>query len=82
LAAALLRFFPSARLDEITVMDVDRYRQAKLGEGTLSADSINSKPHRAWLDRADHIVALLDTAGELDREAQPRCGHRRVLLAT
>ena len=111
----LLRFFASARLDEITVMDVDRYRQAKLGEGTLSADSINktvltlgaifelaieyglvaqnpthgrrrrlpvSKPRRAWLDRADHIVALLDAAGELDREAQPRCGYRPVLLAT
>jgi Phage integrase family len=41
-----------------------------------------SKPRRAWLDRADHIVALLDAAGELDREAQPRCGHRRVLIAT
>jgi hypothetical protein len=37
----LLRFFASARLDEITVMDVDRYRRTKLGEGTLSADSIN-----------------------------------------
>jgi integrase len=111
----LLRFFASARLDEITVMDVDRYRQTKLGEGTLSADSINktlltlgaifelaieyglvaqnpthgrrrrlpvSKPRRAWLDRTDHIVALLDAAGEFDREAQPRCGHRRVLLST
>ncbi len=111
----LLRFFASARLDEITVMDVDRYRQTKLGEGSLSAGSINktvltlgaifelaieyglvaqnpthgrrrrlpvSKPRRAWLDRADHIVALLDAAGELDREAQPRRGHRRVLLAT
>ena len=30
----LLRFFASARLDEITVMDVDRYRQTKLGEGS------------------------------------------------
>jgi integrase len=111
----LLRFFASARLDEITVMDVDRYRQTKLGEGTLSAESINktvltlgaifelaieyglvgqnpthgrrrrlpvSKPRRAWLDRADHIIALLDAAGELDREAQPRRGYRRALIAT
>jgi integrase len=41
-----------------------------------------SKLRRAWLDRTDHIVALLDAAGELDREAQPRYGHRRVLIAT
>jgi integrase len=39
------------------------------------------KPPRTYLDRADHIAALLDAAGELDREgrAEP---WRRALLAT
>jgi integrase len=37
---------------------------------------------RSWLDRADHIAALLDGAGELDRRAISRAGQRRALLAT
>jgi integrase len=41
-----------------------------------------TKPNRPWLDRADQIIALLDAAGTLDREAQFRSGQRRALLAT
>ena len=39
-------------------------------------------PRRSWLDRADHIAALLDAAGDLDATAKVRCGQRRALLAT
>jgi integrase len=39
------------------------------------------KPHRAYLDRADAIRALLDAAGELDPQARGRPS-RRALLAT
>jgi integrase len=39
-------------------------------------------PRRSWLDRADHITALLDGAGELDAEARACRGQRRALLAT
>jgi len=43
-----------------------------------------SKPARAWLDRAEQVAALLDAAGELDREARAdRQGiGRRAMLAT
>jgi integrase len=37
-------------------------------------------PKRSWLDRADHIAALLDAAGQLDREARVHRGQRRALL--
>ncbi|HTU78346.1 MAG TPA: site-specific integrase [Solirubrobacteraceae bacterium] len=39
-------------------------------------------PRRTWLDRADHITALLDAAGDLDRQARVRRGQRRALVAT
>lgn len=39
-------------------------------------------PRRSWLDRADHIAALLDGAGELDDKARVCRGQRRALLAT
>jgi integrase len=39
-------------------------------------------PSRSWLDRADHIAALLDAAGEVDRKARVCRGQRRALLAT
>ncbi len=39
-------------------------------------------PARSMLDRADHIAALLDAAGELDAKARVRKGQRRALLAT
>jgi len=42
-----------------------------------------SKPPAVWLDRAEHITALLEAAGELDREAPPERKHieRRALLS-
>jgi integrase len=39
-------------------------------------------PARSWLDRADHIAALLDAAGTLDANARACRGQRRALLAT
>jgi integrase len=39
------------------------------------------QPRRSWLDRAEHIAALLEAAGELDRDARTRRGQRRALLA-
>src|SRR5271165_5952465 len=39
-------------------------------------------PRRSWLDRADHITALLDAAGTLDTNAKFCRGQRRALLAT
>jgi integrase len=39
-------------------------------------------PKRPWLDRADHISALLDGARDLDRHARAARGQRRALLAT
>jgi integrase len=41
-----------------------------------------TKPHRSWLDRADHITALLDAAREIDRESRAGAGLRRPLIAT
>lgn len=40
------------------------------------------KPHRSWLDRADHIAALLDAARQIDREGRADAGLRRPLIAT
>jgi integrase len=42
----------------------------------------SSTPRRSWLDRSDHIVALLDGARELDQQARALRGQRRALLAT
>jgi integrase len=39
-------------------------------------------PRRLWLDRADHIAALLDAASKLDARAKVCRGQRRALLAT
>ena len=42
-----------------------------------------SKPAPVWLDRAEHIAALIDAAGELDREARAdRQVPRRAILST
>jgi integrase len=149
----LLPFFKDHSLSEITVSEVDRYRQTKVAQARreaaaraggrirreeyvdkkgrqrrravrpLSATSINKtitrpaqilevaveyglipanpakgrrrrlKPIKAapvWLDRAEHIEALLDAARELDRHALAHGGqdqrggarYRRALLAT
>jgi integrase len=40
-----------------------------------------SKPRRTYLDRADHIAALLDAAAELDRAGRGT-PYRRALIAT
>jgi len=40
------------------------------------------KPHRSWLDRAEHITALLDAARAIDRESRTGVGLRRPLIAT
>lgn len=40
------------------------------------------KPRRSWLDRADHISALLDAAAEIDRAGRAAVGIRRPLIAT
>jgi integrase len=42
----------------------------------------STRPQRSFLDRADHIAALLDGAGELDKRANVRRGQRRAFLAT
>lgn len=129
----LLPFFQHHRLSDITVAEVDRYRQHKVrerdllrarreaGEATarrpLGNETINktivrlgqvldlaveyghlpanpargqrrklrtAKPQRSYLDTAAQIAALLDAAGELDREAQEgrQHVHRRAMLAT
>lgn len=39
-------------------------------------------PSRTAVDRAEHIVALLDAAGRLDEAGRSKPGQRRVLLAT
>jgi integrase len=149
----LLPFFKDHRLSEITIAEVDRYRQRKVAEARaiqaaaaegkplyeehadangrtrrrrrrpLSATSINktitrlsqilevaveyrlidsnpakgrrrrlkaAKPAKVWLDRAEHVRALLDAAGDLDAQASRTGGHdhkgappfRRALLAT
>lgn len=40
------------------------------------------RPHRSWLDRADHITALLDAAREIDCVGRAPVGRRRPLIAT
>jgi len=39
------------------------------------------KPRRPWLDRAEHIAALLDAASEVDAAAKLGTGKRRALLS-
>jgi integrase len=60
--------------------------------GPLSAPSGPSSQHtqdrrasrRSYLETATQIEALLDAAGQLDRQAHPTCQHveRRAMLAT
>ena len=113
----LLPFFAGHRLSRLSVAEVDRYRERKVREGTIGAESINktitllgqvldvadergliernpvrvnprnrklvaTKPKRTWIDRADHLAALLDGAGMLDAAARQRPGQRRALVAT
>jgi integrase len=129
----LLPFFRQHRLSEITIEEVDRYRQHKVRERDLlrarraagedigcrplSNETINKtivrlgqildlgveyrhiaanpargkrrklkvdRPRRSYLDTAGQIAALLDGAGERDREARGDRQHiaRRTTLAT
>jgi integrase len=41
-----------------------------------------TKPSRTFLDRADHVAALLGAAGALDAAARAHRGQRRALVAT
>ena len=101
----------------MTVAEVDRYRERKVRESAIGAESINKTigllgqildvaderglidrnpvrvnprnrkltappPKRTWIDRADHLAALLDGAGTLDAAARRRPGQRRALIAT
>lgn len=108
----LLPFFDQHRLSQITIAEVDRYRAAKVRQGTLSPASINktlgrlsqileiaveygmldrnpaagrrrrlkaSKPRPVHVDTAEHLAALLEAAGELDKSSQT--GGRRAALA-
>lgn len=119
LESHLMPFFGRHRLMQITVAEVDRYRQWQVRQERLSPTSINKtivrlgqildvaeerelidrnpvrvnprrrklrqrEPRRTYLDRADHIAALLDAAAELDSEARVdrKATPRRALLAT
>ena len=54
------------------------------GAGASGASSRPTRPQRPYLDSAGQIVALLDAAGELDRESRADRQHvnRRAQLAT
>jgi integrase len=129
----LLPFFQHHRLADITIAEVDRYRQHKVHERDvlrarrqageeidhrpLGNETINktivrlgqvldlaveyghlpanpargqrrklktAKPQRSYIDTSGQIVALLDAAGDLDRDAPAgrRHVHRRAMLAT
>jgi integrase len=41
-----------------------------------------AKPRRAYLDTAEHITALVDGAGLVDKKCRTRKGQRRALIAT
>ena len=111
----LLPFFARHHLSQITVPEVDRYRQTKLSEGRLGPESMNKtlvrlgqilevaveyelvtknavkvgkrklkvrRFERDYLDNAEHIIAMLDAAAELDREARAdRRSARRAMIA-
>jgi integrase len=68
----LLPFFASHRLAEITVAEVDRYRQAKVRQGRLSAASINTTITR--------LAQILDVAIERELiDRNPARGRQRKL---
>lgn len=58
---------------ELVPRNVARGRRRRLASVT---------PPRTSLDRAEHITALLDAAGTLDKAARCRHGQRRALIAT
>ncbi len=68
----LLPFFAKHRLSQITVAEVDRYRNAKVREGRLKARSINMS-----LALLAQILEVAVEYGHLDRN--PAAGRRRRL---
>ena len=71
----LLPFFENHQLTEITVREVDRYKTAKLAEGTLSANTLNKT-----LTRLSQILAV---AVEYELiSANPAAGKRRRVKST
>ncbi len=70
----LLPFFAHHKLSEITAQEVDRYRQAKVRAGRLSAESINKTISR--------IAQILDEAVEYGLlERNPARGKKRRMKA-
>ena len=68
----MLPFFARHRLSEITIAEVDRYRQEKVGEGTISAASINKTITR--------LAQILEVAVERELiDRNPARGKRRRL---
>lgn len=74
LSGHLLPFFARHRLSEITVQEVDRYRQAKVREGVLSSMSINKT-----LVRLAQVLEVAVEYGLIPRN--PATGKRRRLKA-
>jgi integrase len=70
----LLPFFARHRLADISIAEVDRYRQAKVREGALSVTSINKT-----LTRLAQILEVAVEYGLIDRN--PAKGTRRRLKA-
>lgn len=72
LCSHMLPFFARHRLSEITVAEVDRYRQEKVREGTISAASINKTITR--------LAQILEVAVERELiDRNPARGKRRRL---
>jgi integrase len=70
LESHLLPFFADHMLDAITIAEVDRYKAAKLGHGSLSGESINKT--------LVLLAAILETAEERELVARnPAKGRRR-----
>jgi integrase len=68
----MLPFFAKHRLSEITIAEVDRYRQEKVREGTISATSINKTITR--------LAQILEVAFERELiDRNPARGKRRRL---
>jgi integrase len=71
----LLPFFKNHRLSEITVQEVDRYRDAKLAEGVLSPNTLNKT-----LTRLSQILGLAVEYGLV--ASNPAAGRRRKAKGT
>ncbi len=71
----LLPFFKSHQLSRITIAEVDRYRAAKVKQGTLSATSINKT-----ITRLGQILEVAVEYGLIERN--PARGKRRRLKAS